>query len=294
VHNILFQPEFVGDIELSKKYNEVFLGQAQWNLSRHYATERIIREKGINSIDDMVDYLRNADLYEYKNVYLSDCSTINNEFTVNTLIFDLKNDAFYCAFAPGYSAFARMYKYNLKDRTLALFKDADPRMDTAALKDKMNWYYNYKKLQYRGEFKKMLEQTDFSGDMGPGQLTYIIKAWEDERAVKPEVLLASIDRQIAAYPNYGLLYLLKADVLRESGKSKDAAASYEQALATPNLGNYFRLEILGKLAKINLKENPEAAIGQMRLYCALIDELRKTHHIDEKLEKDYQKFRKNL
>lgn len=292
VHNILFQPEFVGNIELSKKYNEVFLGQAQWNLARHYATEHFILEKGINSIDDMADYLKNADLYEYKNVYLTDCSTINNEFTVNTLIFDLKNDAFYCAFAPGYSAFARMYKYNLKDRTLTFFREADPRMESPELKEKMNWYYDYKKYQYRGEFKKMLEKTDFTRDMGPGQLTYIVNAWKDDKVIKPEILIAGIDRQIAKYPHYGLLYLLKADVLRESGKIEDAAEIYERALATPHLSSQYRLEILSQMAKINIKENPAAAIEPMLLYCSLIDELRKTHHIDEKLEKDYKKFRK--
>jgi len=165
-------------------------------------------------------------------------------------------------------------------------------MDTPELKDKMNWYYDYKKFQYRGEFKKMLGQTDFSADMGPGQLTYIVNAWKDEKVVKPEVLIAGIDRQIVKYPNYGLLYLLKADVLGASVQNKDAAANYEKALAIPDLSSYYRLEILSKLAKINLKENPAAAIEQMRLYCSLIDELRKTHHIDGKLEKDYRKFRK--
>lgn len=93
-------------------------------------------------------------------------------------------------------------------------------MDSPELKEKTDWYYNYKKRQYRGEFKEMLEQTDYSADMGPGQLTYIVSAWKDEKVIKPEILMASIDRQIAKYPHYGLLYMLKADVLSESGKLK--------------------------------------------------------------------------
>jgi len=294
VHNILFQPELVGNMELSKKYNEVFLGQSEENIPRHYTTERIINEKGINSVEDMLDYLRNVDFYEYKNVYMTYVSTINNEMTVNTLIFDLKNDLIYFAVAPGYSAFAKMHQYDLKNRTLKLFKDADPRMETPELKEKMNWYYNYKKLQYRGEFKKILEQTDFSRDLGPSQLKFIKEAWEEEKAVKPEILVSGIDKQIAKYPNYGMLYLLKADVLKESGKDNDAVVNYEHALATPYLSNQFRLEILSKLVKINEKENPNLAKDQMQHYCALIDELRKTHHIDKKLEKNYQKFKKKL
>lgn len=294
VHNILFQPELVGNIELSKKYNEVFLGQAQLNVARDYTTKRIIKEKGIDSVDDMLDYLRNADFYEYRDVYMTHVSTINNEMTVNTLIFDLNNDVIYFAFAQSYSAYAKMYQYDLKNRTLALFKDADPRIESPELTDKMNWYYNYKKIRYRGEFKKILEQTDFSNDLGPSQLTHILEAWREEQVVKPEILISSIDRQIAKYPNFGMLHLLKADVLKESGKGKDAAVYYEQALAAPHLSNQFRLEILSKLAKINENEHPNLARVQMLQYCSLIDELKKTHHIDKKLEKDYKRFKKKL
>jgi hypothetical protein len=294
VHNILFQPELVGDMELSKKYNEVFLGQTEWNLARHYTTDRVIKDKGINSIDDMIDYLKSTDFYEYENVYLADNATINNEYTINTLVFDVKNDVVYFAVAQSYSAFAKMYQYNLKDRTLTLFKEADPKMESPELKEKIDWYCKYKKHQYRGEFKEIVKEADFSSDLTPGQLGFISDAWHEAKGVKPEILIASIDKQIAKYPNYGRLYLIKGDVFECSGKCKEAAKSYEQALATPNLSNQYRLEILSKLVKINEKENSRLAKDQMRQYCALIDELRNTHHIGDDLEKDYKKFKKKL
>lgn len=294
VHNVLFRPDRLDSTELSRKYLNTWLGETEWNVARINTTSNFLKTRGINNIDDMLAYLSDTGFYQYDDMILTDNSSINNEYTFNTLVFDAMNSAVYYAVSPGYSGLARMYRYDMKKGTMSLYRKADPILRDPEFKRKMAWFNRYKSLDYRGEYKKILEQTDFSSDLSPAQLKAVKDVWEKAPdALDPQILITKIDQKTARYPDYGMLYMIKGDILHSSNKDRDAILSYNRALSSNILSLEYRLRILGDLPDLYLDNGEgEKARAAMLEYIKLVDELEDRYHMEASVRKRYNEMKK--
>lgn len=295
-HNILFNPERLKSTELSRRYLDISLGQVEWNLARDATTKTFLKERGIHGIDDMLAYLGDKRYYQYTDMLFTENASINNEYTINTLVFDWDKRAVYYAVAPCYSASSEVYRYDLNVGSLTPYREAEPFFHDPVYKNKVEWYQEVQKLTIAGKYAEALNITDFSGDLGLGQLTCITDAWlKAPEAVPYATMAAAIERQRQKYPDLGLLGKLEGDVYAKAVQEDLAAQNYEQALSARYFSGDVRLEALAWLAEYYHKgKQNDKAVSKARAYTALLDELKQTYHVEKKYAQMEKKMRKLL
>jgi hypothetical protein len=109
VLNDIFSPERLQDISLSKKYLQISRGAGLYNIARRERLDKYLKKHSIQSIDDMIELLRDYDLAKYKKFTGSLNSTIVNERTLHTIIFDNNSCKVFIAAAEGYSALLTLF-----------------------------------------------------------------------------------------------------------------------------------------------------------------------------------------
>ena len=292
VHNILFRPGRLESTALSRRYLGLGLGQAEWNLARVEASQRFFRERGVHGVEDMDAFLQGRGVHGYEDLVLTDNASINNEYTINTLIFDWQRDSVYYAVAQAYSASATLYRYDLKQGSLRVHREADPWCDDPLVKRRIAWYLNYKELSYRGDYAGILAQTDWHDELSPAQLGYLVQAWKRSGcALDADACLAGIERALTRYPHYGLLFKLAGDICLKDGRQLEAASWYARAQEAPFLGGVERLEVLEHLSRIYLDAGlRDKAADTMQAYLELVDSLRPCYSIEDRYERTYHEF----
>ncbi len=259
------------------------MAATEYNVARGDVTRRLVKSGGLKSVDEMLDYLGRRNLYGYEDLCVNDNSSINNEYTVNTLLFE--GDAVYYASAPGYSGSAAMLCYDLRTRSLEKVRDAEPFMASEIFNQRLNWFERYRSLSYAHDWKAILQMTDFQQDLSPGQLLYLTQAFEKSQCVPVEPLLVAVGRQIVTHPDYALLYMLKGRLHMLSGDEQAASIDFAAALNAPINTDEYRLDALLALNKLH----PDESQIKTR-FRELVDELAQSYRLDEVYAKAYERM----
>ena len=158
------------DPEVARCHTSISIGAAYYNLARRDRIDRFRREKGIGSVQDMLEILSNADFGPYHDFVGTGNGTVNNERTFQTVVFDLARRTVYCAFARGYAGWARFLRYDLDKREAVLYRAEDERLSDPALLAYLDWYEQGEIQLIKGEYAAVAGRTLQAGPLNPVQL----------------------------------------------------------------------------------------------------------------------------
>jgi len=295
VLNRIFCSGRLGNYDYSKKYLQISRGEGIYNLARVRSAENYFKERSINSVNDMLHFLADYDFYHYKKMPGSMNTTIVNERTLHTLIFDWRDFSVYFASAPGYSSLASIYKYNFKSSSLELYRDPLPEFGSIDLQGFMEWYSSYQKAYListvaKGierkfpyiKFKKpdysgVLEDIDLTAYHNPRELWSLFRIWKsDRRAISFKDVIFSCKKAIERYPDFAILYTIKGSIERSLNRYDNAVDSFTKALNCTIISDYDRIHIFNDLVSLYKKTGDreralDAAVENIKLIESLTE-----------------------
>ena len=287
VHNILFDPARLGSNELARQYTELKMALDEYNVRREAETQK--RFNAVTSVDSLLDYLGDTNFYGYERVILTHCGAICNDYTINTLVFDPARQTVYYAVAPGFSALSPVYRYDLASRRLTPYRAANERFNDPRRQARMRWFDAYLNLKYCGDDAGIQTLVNLDeAELDPVQLRYAADAWL-AAPVKNygQALLAALERESAAYPRYGMLYLYRAKVLERLGHKDEALQTLDKLGVSSDLTPDFELEAL--LMRCRLAEG-QAAKAAQAAYIDRIEALQTRWRVEDRYLKPYLKM----
>jgi len=295
VLNRIFCSDRLGNYDFSKKYLQISRGEGIYNLARVNSAENYFKERSINTVDDMLHFLADFDLYHYKKMPGSMNTTIVNERTLHTLIFDWRDFSVYFASAPGYSSLSAIYKYNFKSSSLDFYREPLPEFGSIDLQGFMEWYSSYQKAYListvaKGierkfsyiKFKKpdysvILDEIDLTTYHNPRELWSLFRIWKsDRRAISFKDVIYSCTKAIERYPDFAILYTIKGSIETSLHRYNDALESFNKALNCPIISDYDRIHIFNDLVSLYKKTGDreralDAAVKNIKLIESLIE-----------------------
>ncbi len=230
--------------ELNSKYKHIEESASDYNENRICRVGEM--GKTVRSVGDMAVLLSNTDYYGYKNAYGK--FTVNNYETVQSMIFMPGSGDIYFSYAPMYAGYARMIVYNRNSGKVAVYRQADPQIESAEIRDLLAsadlFYVDPRKAlrDIRPE-KANLLQINFA---------YLMWSFDDD-LYDLTMLLPAIDRFLARYPDDASLIKIKGDALIAAGRYADAVPLLEEGLKSKIAaeGDTMKLHVL--LARACLK-----------------------------------------
>ncbi|OPZ58222.1 MAG: Acyl-coenzyme A:6-aminopenicillanic acid acyl-transferase [Deltaproteobacteria bacterium ADurb.Bin510] len=291
IHNILFDPARLGTAALSRRNTELKMALDEYNVRREFETSRKL--PAVSSVDELLGYLGDTSFYGYRDVILTNCATINNDYTINTLVFDPVRQDVYYAVAPGFSALSKIYRYEQTSRHLTLYRPAEARFDDPVRQAKMRWFDAYLNLKYCSDYAAIIRLVDLNDpQLDPVQLRYAAEAWlKAPGAGDGAAIVAALERMSQRYPRYDLPHLYRAKLLAKLGRRTEAVQALDQTLACADSSPGFRLEaqlLLTELAGPERRKRAQAA------YVAAIDELARTWCIEDSYRRPYERIKAEL
>ncbi len=295
VINRIFSPERLGTKEYSKKYLQISRGEGIYNIARIHTIDKYLSEKGIDSVDGMIDFLRNYEFYDYEKLVGSMNATVVNERTLHSLIFDSENCSVYFASAPGYSSLSEIVKYDFDTSELVSYKEASQEFSSDDFNKFMEWYGSYQDASLvsrvgegierkfwflkfdKPDFTRVLSNIDLTTYHNPRELWSLFRIWKTDRtAISFKNVIYSCDKAIERYPEFAVLFIIKGTIQKALKKNEKAIASFEKALECRFISDYDRIHLYDELARINKKINNKAramdyAVLNIRLIESLSD-----------------------
>ena len=265
------------DAEVTRHYTPISVGASYYNLARQDRIDRFRRERGIGSVQDMLEILSNADFGPHRDLIGTGNGTINNERTFQTVIFDLAGRTVHCAFARGYAGWARFIRYDLDSREAVFYRAEDERLRDPALLAYLGWYEQGEIQLLKGEYAAVAGRTLQAGRLNPVQLVALDMVREiEEDSVDPAAYLAAIDEAIARYKDYGLLYQLRGELLLSLGRVEEAIGTLDEGLRVAMVFPVEKMLIHGLLVEAyHSKRDKERSALHARECLNLLDELGK-------------------
>lgn len=307
--NNIFSPERTGNTELSKKYLHVSRGEGIYNLARESRIAEYLKTKKIDSVDAMIDFLRDYDFYGYKKFCGSLNATIVNERTLHTVIFESSEKSVYLSSAEGYSALSGIMKFESAEGVMTSYMEPAPEFDSKEMREFMDWYCSYqdaviistvsKAVSGRFRFVKFREH-DFSGVIqkcpsgscrNPREVWSLFRIWKRDRSsVNPGDIILSCNSLIEKYPDFAMLYIIKGNIEKSLRQYHDASVSYEKALSCTIISGYDRIHILNDLVFLYRKTGmADKALKYTEMNVALIESFSEKylpgHKVDVILDK---------
>lgn len=293
VLNNIFSPERTGNYELSKKYLQISRGEGLYNLAREERIRKITAGKGIRSVDEMINFLRDYDLYGYRKFCGSMNATIVNERTLHTIIFDHYNAAVYLSSAEGYSSLSRIVRYDFNRGEIVSYREPAPEFESDELKNFLEWYCSFQDASIIGtvtegisrrfrfvkfrepDFSPVVKNSHSASCRNPRELWSLFRIWKrSRRSINPEDILRSCGIMIKKYPDFAILYIIKGNIEKSLKKTSDAMNTFETALRCDIISNYDRIHIYNDLFKLSLKSGmKDKALKYAESNVKLIDSL---------------------
>lgn len=270
--NNIFSPDRTGNTELSKKYLHISRAEGIYNLAREARIKKYIRHKCIDSIDSMIDFLRDYDFYGYKKFCGSMNATIVNERTLHTVIFDPAVQAVYLSSAEGYSSLAQIVRYDSGTGDLVPYREPSPEFGSKDMKDFMDWYCSYQDaviistvteavsgrfrfVRFREhDFTDVVKSCPTSACRNPREIWSLYRIWRrSPHSVNPEDIILSCSSMIRDYPDFAILYIIRGNIEKSLRRMTDAVRTYEKALSCNIISGYDRIHIFNDLVYLYRK-----------------------------------------
>jgi len=289
VLNRIFNKERTGRADLAKEYLQISRGEGMYNIARVRAAENFFAEQKINTVDDMIKFLRNYDFYGYKKFVGSINATIVNERTLHTIIFSHEEFSVYIASSPGYSSLDKIVKYNFNTGELVKHMDRSPEFNSDEFKGFMEWYGRFQDTSLvsrisrrisgrfpfirfnEPDYSDVLDSIDLATYHNPRELWSLFRIWKsDSRSISFKNVLHSCEKAIDRYPDFAILYIIKGNIHKSLGKFDAASDSFEKALQCSIISLYDKIHIYDELVSISRKLNDkekmlDAAVKNLRL-----------------------------
>jgi len=295
VLNRIFCSDRIGNYDYSKKYLQISRGEGIYNLARVRRAENYFKERSIDTVDNMLHFLADYDFYHYKKMPGSMNTTIVNERTLHTLIFDWRDSSVYFASAPGYSSLAAIYKYNFKSSSLELYRDPLPEFGSIDFQGFMEWYGSYQKAYLvstvakgierkfpyikfkKPDYSRVLDDIDLAAYHNPRELWSLFRIWKgDRRAISFKDVIYSCNKAIERYPDFAILYTIKGSIETSLHRYDDALESFNKALNCTIISDYDRIHIYNDLVSLYKKTGErdralDAAVENIKLIESLTE-----------------------
>jgi hypothetical protein len=269
VLNRIFDKERTGREDLSKKYLQISRGEGIYNTARADAADSFFSQKNINSVDDVIEFLRSYDFYDYKKFAGSMNATIVNERTLHTIIFNHEEHSVYMASSPGYSSLGRIVKYNFNTGELVKYMEPSPEFNSAELKGFMEWYGKFQDTALVGrvsdgisrkfpfvkfnkpDYSEVLKSIDLTAYHNPRELWSLFRIWKsDRKAIRSGNVIISCEKAVERYPEFAILYIIKGNIHKALRKYDEAAESFEKALQCSIISQYDTIHIYDELVYV--------------------------------------------
>ena len=291
--NKIFPQERCNNDEYRRNYLDFFNGEGQYNNAREYSFNNYLKNK-INTIDDVLTILRSTDFYQYNEYIGSDVSTIANEKTLFTLIYDLQKRNVYFSFYPGYSSLNKILKYDLEKKEINLYKEIDVKYSNRQIDNFQKWYNDYQILSLEHNYKEIIKMTDFSKDLNQVQLNCIYNIWsKNKKLIDQKILLASTDKLIKKYDDVSFFYLVKGKIFYKINEFEKAIECFEKALNSKIIFNYDKIKIYSFLVDSYEKiGNKNMSLIYAKECITLIDNLKLKYKITTYIKNIYTKMKK--
>ncbi len=294
--NRLFSPMRYGPNPQARKHLKMSVYANQSNVTRSMVVEQRLAGSGVHSISDMLDLLGSTDFWGYRIPNGTGSIAVNYEKTLNTIIIDLAHDTVYYAAEGGFSAWGKVYQINIKDMSIKLYRDELPQRSSKPVKNLLDWVNKYQLLSFQRDYQKIFKITDFNTELTPRQLYYLYNTYQKEPQRKWGIeIMKAADRLLANYPDFGMLYQIKGEILSRIGDNSKAAVNLEKAFKSRINYDSDNLDILLSLIQINKrlgnKQNEQIYIDQ---YFVLYNKLAKFSAPDPKYQVKYKEYLKPL
>jgi hypothetical protein len=228
VLNRQFSPVRHPDGVLAKKALHLSVGEGEYNVARFESATRHLAARPVKSPDDMAAFLRSTDFYG-REIPVNNNSTIVNDYTLQTLIFDWKERTLVFATGTAYSALHPMVRIDLGTGSVSVWKDADPRLSEERYRKFVEAMPETELHLLAGDRAWIAAHTDFAA-ADPVAVEYNLESWrKDPTTVPAETLIRAADRLIKQHPDYHLPLAIKAALVSKTDPS-GAVALYKAAL----------------------------------------------------------------
>lgn len=312
--NNIFAPERIGNSVLSKKYLQISRAEGIYNLARESRIRRYIESKRVDSVDLMIDFLRDYDFYGYKKVCGSMNATIVNERTLHTVIFDHSVPAVYLSSAEGYSALSCILRYDFNTGELVFHRESASEFESKEMREFMDWYCAYQDaviistvaegvtrrfrfVKFREhDFSCIVKSCPTSSCRNPRELWSLYRIWKRSgNSVDPDDIISSCNSMIGKYPDFAILYIIKGDIEKSLRRREDAVKTYEKALVCAIISGYDRIHILNDLVYLCRKTGmKDKAVNYAEKNVRLIESLSENYSTGHKTKSILMKMKNYL
>jgi tetratricopeptide (TPR) repeat protein len=196
-------------------------------------------------INEAVNILACTDFYHYTSM-LHERTTINNNLTGLSAIFDPANHSIYFASNAYYAAWSKWIKYNTQTGKISVFRDEDDRLRDKTTTDFVKYLTETKKLESAIEVKAYFKELTSQGLDNFHTLTnaYNKYFFLKEYAMAKQEALKLVDR----YPDIVTGYYYVGLIYEKEGAYKDAISWYFKSQSATITNEYRKLITIIHLA----------------------------------------------
>lgn len=294
--NRIFSPYRYGNNAEASQYLTMSTYGNRSNVTRGTAVERILAQNEVKDINTMFNLLSDANFWGYDRLIGTGGTALNYERTLNSMVFDLKNNTVYYAAANGFSPWARIYRLNTKDMSISLYRDELPERKSVAVKELLDWVAQYQILLYRRDYQGIFAMTDFDKELTPTHLDYLYRCYQKAPNVEwANKLIGLADKLSAKYSDYSLPYQIKGKILYREGKEMEAALYLEKALDSRIHFEDDDLRILIDLVQIYQSTGNQAKARHfMECFTKIYNKLAPLCKPDQQFQDKYEVYQKLL
>lgn len=219
-------------------------------VSRKNMMEKHLSGTSVNSIGKAINTLINTDFYHYKNVLGAGDVTTNNEGSLQTVVMCPQTKTIYFSSAPTYSGLLKFLSYNIETRRIKIYRQDSPEIKEKSFAEFTNWLKNAEAMFIKNDWKGIAKLTKRIENPTIIQMEGLAEAELNTRTARTDkTILMKLDKVINEYPDYSLLYLLKAEILFEKRQYEKSISSSVRSLESSVNFPYTKMESYKILAE---------------------------------------------